>query len=98
MPNTFDQDARPGQHQKITTFNVAPGYTRVLGSNLLFAANVFVRRDQVTYTPSADPFADKPGTVSQDRTLTNIGGKVDFSITARRAQREVRRDDRRDET
>ena len=80
VPNTFDQDAAgQAQHQKITTINVAPGYTRVLSSNLLLAANAYVRRDKVLYTPSADPFADQPGTVSQDRHLRNIGGKVDFS-------------------
>jgi hypothetical protein len=80
VPNTFDQDAGgQAQHQKITTVNVAPGYTRVLTSNLLLAANAYVRRDKVTYTPSADPFADQPGTVSQDRQLRNTGGKVDFS-------------------
>ena len=38
-----------------------------------------MRRDEVTYTPSAQPFADTPGTVAQDRHLTNIGGKVDFA-------------------
>jgi hypothetical protein len=32
--------------------------------------------------PSADPFADTPGSVSQDRTLTNIGAKVDVEYTA----------------
>ena len=80
VPNTYDQEA-PGQaqHQKIDTFNVAPGYTRVIGSRTLLAANGYVRQDQVAYSPSADPFADVPGTVSQDRTLTNIGGKVDIS-------------------
>ena len=39
----------------------------------LFTANGFVRQDHLTYTPSADPFADTPATVSQDRTLTNFG-------------------------
>ena len=82
VPNTYDQDAGgQTQHQKITTFNVAPGYTRVLSSNLLLAANAYVRRDKVIYTPSADPFADQPGTASQDRQLRNIGGKVDFSYS-----------------
>ena len=45
----------------------------MIGSKTLFTANGFVRRDHLTYTPSADPFADTPATVSQDRTLTNIG-------------------------
>ena len=45
VPNTLDQqDAGQNQHQEITTFNVAPGYSRVIGSNVLFTANAFVRR------------------------------------------------------
>jgi hypothetical protein len=80
VPNTFDQDALgQDQRQKITSFNVAPGYTRILGENLLLTANGYVRRDHVNYTPSADPFADTPGSVSQDRTLTNYGAKVDLA-------------------
>jgi hypothetical protein len=80
VPNTYDQDALgQDQHQKITSFNVAPGYTRILGSSLLLTANGFGRQDRVTYTPSADPFADTPGTVGQNRRLTNIGAKVDVA-------------------
>ena len=80
VPNTFDQDALgQDQHQKIDTFNIAPGYTRVLNAKLLLAANGFVRRDHVTYMPSPDPFSDTPGSVAQDRHLTNYGVKVDFS-------------------
>ena len=82
VPNTIDaEDAGQDQHQKITTFNIAPGYTGVVGSSALFTANLFVRRDHLTYTPSADPFADSSGTVSQDRKLTNVGAKVDFAVT-----------------
>ena len=82
VPNTFDQqDAGQDQHQEITTFNVAPGYSRVIGSNLLLTANAFVRRDKLTYSPSSDPFADQPGTVSQARELTNMGGKVDVTYS-----------------
>ncbi len=80
VPNTYDQDAAgQDQHQKITTFNVAPGYTRILGANWLLTANGYVRQDRVNYTPSPDPFSDTPGTVSQDRRLTNFGGKVDIA-------------------
>ena len=83
IPNTFDQAAAGQvQHQQITTFNVAPGYSRVIGSKGLFTANGFVRRDKLTYVPSADPFADQPGTVSQNRSLTNFGGKVDLAYTS----------------
>jgi hypothetical protein len=83
VPNTFDQnDAGQAQHQQINTVNVAPGYSQVIGSKTLFTANGFVRQDHLTYSPSADPFADQPASVSQDRKLTNLGVKADVSYTA----------------
>src|SRR5262249_1433224 len=81
VPNTLnalDQD----QHQTIKTFNIAPGYSRVIGSNMLLTANGFVRQDRVAYTPSANPFADMPATVSQNRRLTNFGGKADLTYSS----------------
>jgi hypothetical protein len=81
VPNTYDKIAQ-NQHQDIKTFNIAPGYSRVIGSRTLFTTNAFVRRDHLTYTPSADPFDDVPATISQDRTLTNMGVKADVAITA----------------
>ena len=82
VPNTFDQnDAGQAQHQNIKTFNIAPGYSQVIGSKTLFTANAFVRQDHLTYTPSANPFADSPGSVSQDRKLRNVGVKADVSYT-----------------
>ena len=80
VPNTFDQSQQT-QHQNINTFNIAPGYSRVIGSNTLFTANGFVRRDHLTYTPSANPLNDTPATVSQDRTLMNMGAKADVAMT-----------------
>jgi hypothetical protein len=83
IPNTFDQnDAGQAQHQEISTFNFAPGYTRVVGSSALFTANGFVRQDHLTYAPSPNPLADDTGSVSQDRTLTNLGIKADVTYTA----------------
>jgi hypothetical protein len=80
VPNTLDGDALgQGQRQQIDTFNVAPGYSQVIGPQTLFTANAFIRQDHLTYSPSANPFADQPGTVSQDRTLTNIGIKADVA-------------------
>lgn len=80
VPNTVDQnDAGQAQHQKTTTVNVAPGYTRILGPSLLLAANAFVRQDKVVYTPSPNPLSDQPGTVTQNRGLRNVGAKVDVS-------------------
>ena len=83
VPNTFDQqDAAQAQHQEISTINVAPGYTRVIGSKTLFSANGFVRRDHLTYTPSPDPLSDEGGSVSQDRSLTNLGVKADVAYSS----------------
>jgi hypothetical protein len=83
VPNTYDQVALgTDQHQSISSFNVAPGYTRILGSKLLLTANAYIRRDHLIYSPSPNAFADLPATVSQDRTLTNIGGKADLTYTA----------------
>jgi hypothetical protein len=83
VPNTFDQAAAgQAQHQDISTFNIAPGYSRIFGSNTLLTVNGFVRRDHLTYLPSPDPFADLPATVSQDRKLTNSGVKADLAYTA----------------
>jgi hypothetical protein len=65
----------------IRSWNVAPGWTHLFSTALLLTANGFVRQDQVRYSPSADPFADQPGTISQTRRLTNTGGKVDLSYT-----------------
>lgn len=80
VPNTYDQQAAgQDQRQSIWTFNLAPGWTRVISPTLLLAANAYVRHDHVIYTPSPNPFADLPVTVAQDRSLTNYGGKVDLS-------------------
>lgn len=80
VPNTYDQEtAGQDQRQRIASFNIAPGWTRVISPTLLLAANAYVRHDAVTYLPSADPFADLPATIGQDRGLTNYGAKVDLS-------------------
>jgi hypothetical protein len=79
VPNTYDTLLQD-QHQKINTVNVAPGYSRVIGSSMLFTANGYVRRDHVTYSPSPDPLNDTPASVSQDRTLTNMGFKADVTV------------------
>jgi len=80
VPNTYDQ-INQTQHQNIQTFNIAPGYSRVIGARTLFTANGFVRRDHLTYLPSANSLNDTPASVSQDRMLTNMGAKADVSMT-----------------
>jgi len=81
VPNTYDQIAQT-QHQDITSFNLAPGYSQVIGDHVLLTANGFIRRDHLTFSPSANRLNDTPATVSQDRTLTNYGAKGDLTINA----------------
>ena len=80
VPNTFDTIDQD-QHQNIATLNIAPGYSRVIGSNKLLTANAFVRRDHLTYDPSPNPLDDARASISQDRTLTNLGVKADLAVT-----------------
>ena len=80
IPNTLDQQAAgQDQRQQITSLNLAPGYSRVMANSVLTATG-FVRQDRVVYSPSTDAFADTPATISQNRRLTNTGGKVDFQL------------------
>jgi len=81
VPNTYDT-VDSDQHQTIDTVNIAPGYSRVIGSKTLFSANGYVRHDHLIYTPSANPLLDTPASISQDRTLTNYGAKADVSYAS----------------
>jgi hypothetical protein len=72
------------QRSQIKTFNIAPSWTRLINNNTVFTLGAFVRRDQFNYYPSGNPFSDlAPGlqqeTLSQDRTLTNVGLRSDIS-------------------
>jgi hypothetical protein len=79
-PNTFDQAAAgQDQRQQMKTFNFAPGWTHLLSPSTLLTANAYIRQDHVQYLPSADPFADQPETVAQNRRLQNSGFRVDIS-------------------
>jgi hypothetical protein len=81
IPNTYDAPDQ-SQHENINTINVAPGYSRVMGSKTLLTVNGFVRHDKVDYLPSPDPFNDTPATLAQNRTLTNLGAKADLAYTS----------------
>jgi hypothetical protein len=72
------------QRSQIKTFNIAPTWTRLIGTTAVFTFGGFVRKDQYNYYPSADPYADfAPGlqaqTITQDRKLTNAGVRSDIS-------------------
>ena len=81
-PNTYDQLAvGQNQHQQIRTLNIAPGYTHLFSSTTLLSFNPFLRIDHVQYYPSADPFADTPATLSDDRRLAVLGARTDLSYS-----------------
>jgi hypothetical protein len=72
------------QRSKIRTFDVAPVWTHLIGTNTIFTFGGWVRQDQYNYYPSRDPFADftpdeQSATVGQDRSLTSIGGRTSLA-------------------
>jgi hypothetical protein len=92
-PNTFDNlnvldpsglnIGNTDQRSKIGTFNIAPTWTRLIGSNAVFTLGAYVRQDQYNYYPSNNLFADlgpiNSETISQSRRLTNAGLRSDYS-------------------
>jgi hypothetical protein len=80
----FDNVGNTDQRAKIETFDIAPLYTHLVGSNAVFNFGGFVRRDGFNYYPSNNPFADlgpiQSQTISQNRTLLNTGVRSDYSI------------------
>jgi hypothetical protein len=72
------------QRSQIKTFNLAPTWTHLFGSNTLLTFGVFGRRDHYNYYPSGNPFDDfspllQSETIAQDRTLGNLGFRSDVS-------------------
>ena len=80
VPNSFDQLGQD-QRQRVQTWSIAPGYQHTFNAHTLLTVNPFVRRDQLNYYPSGDPFADTPATARQTRFLTNYGVKTDLSVS-----------------
>jgi hypothetical protein len=81
----FGDVGNTNQLSKIETFDIAPTYTRVLGTNAVLNFGAYVRRDAYNYYPSGDPLADRgpanlqTSSISQYRTLTNAGLRSDLS-------------------
>ncbi len=71
------------QRSQIRTFNIAPTWIHLLGSNAVLTFGGWVRRDEYNYYPSNDPFSDlgplQDETVSQLRYLTNAGARAGWS-------------------
>jgi Carboxypeptidase regulatory-like domain len=79
-PNTYDQQtAGQDQRQRIISYNIAPGWVRILNPNSTITVSPYIRQDQVHYYPSRNPFADQPATVGETRRLTNVGVKADYA-------------------
>ncbi|MGZ4888762.1 MAG: carboxypeptidase regulatory-like domain-containing protein [Candidatus Angelobacter sp.] len=73
------------QRAQIRTFNIAPSWTHLLNPSTVLTVGAFARHDQYNYYPSKNPFADlsplQQETVSQLRTLTNVGVRSDVSYS-----------------
>jgi len=80
IPNDYDQLAQD-QHERVLTWNIAPGYQHTFSAHTLLTINPYIRKDQVNYYASRDPFADTPATQSQNRQLLNWGVKADIATT-----------------
>ncbi|MCU1261329.1 MAG: TonB-dependent receptor [Bryobacterales bacterium] len=80
IPNTYDQQtAGQDQRQQIRTYNIAPGWVHTFGSSTVLTVNPYFRHDESQFFPSRNPFSDVPATLSQLRTLGNLGVKADLS-------------------
>jgi Carboxypeptidase regulatory-like domain/TonB-dependent Receptor Plug Domain len=83
-PSTGNQLGPTDQRSQIKTFNIAPIWTHLFGTDAVLTFGGFVRRDHYNYYPSADPFADfsqdlQSATIAQDRVLTNAGARASIS-------------------
>src|SRR5215471_717746 len=83
IPNTYDtldQD----QHQRVMTWNFAPGFQRTITPHVLLTVSPYIRKDNFHYYGSRDPFSDSPSTQFQARALLNWGVKSDLAIASGR--------------
>ncbi len=81
-PNTYDQQAsNQDQRQLMRSENFAAAYSHVFTSSLLLNANLWWRQDHVNYYPSRELLDDQPATLAQDRSLVNVGTRVDVSFS-----------------
>jgi hypothetical protein len=86
--NVVDQFGNPvgttDQRSKIGTIDFSPTYTHLVNDESVINFGVYVRRDAYNYYPSKNPLADyaldqQQETVSQQRSLTNMGAHGDIS-------------------
>ena len=79
IPNDYDQLGQD-QRQRILTWNIAPGYQHTFTTHTLLTINPYIRKDQVNYDGSRDPFADTPATQNESRQLLNWGVRADIAM------------------
>jgi Carboxypeptidase regulatory-like domain len=80
IPNDYDQLSQD-QRQRVSTWNIAPGYQHTFNSHVLLTLNPYARKDVFHYYPSRDLLDDTPSTQSQDRSLFNYGLRGDLAIS-----------------
>ena len=71
------------QRSKIETFDIAPTYTHIIGTNAVFNFGPYVRKDAFNYYPSGNPLADvgtQSQSIAQTRSLLNAGAHADVTI------------------
>ena len=92
-PNSYDTQfgfvanglatGRMDQRSQIKTIDVAPSYTRMIGTTTVFNFGPYVRRDSYDYYPSNHALNDlgpiQQESVAQQRSLTNAGVHSDIS-------------------
>ncbi len=79
IPNDYDQLGQD-QRQRVLTWNIAPGYQHTFSTHTLLTINPYIRKDQLNYYPSRDPFADTPATQNESRQLLNWGVRADIAM------------------
>src|SRR5260370_9234042 len=67
------------QGPRVLTWSIAPGFQQTFSGKTLVDVNPFVRRDQLNFYGSRDPFSDAPVFATQSRFLTNYGVKADIA-------------------
>ena len=72
------------QRSKIRTYNIAPVWTHLMNTSMVFTFGAFLRQDQYNYYPSGNPFADfspdlQSTTIGQSRRLTDAGLRSSLS-------------------
>jgi hypothetical protein len=80
----FGNVGNTDQRSKIETFDIAPTYTRIVGTNAVFNFGPYVRKDAYNYYPSGNPLADlgplQSESISQQRSLLNTGVHADVTV------------------